>query len=275
LQSDQKIIGTGFTNKNSKFHFLLARFKTDGSLDSAFANGGKNTNGLEAGMAVAILKDDKIVVLTDSSSLKQFTKDGVTDTSFGNGGKVSVPFEAKAIAVQSNKIIVVGVRNNNFAVACYEPTGKLDKAFGINGIAVANFGGNDEAYAAAIQQNGKIITAGSSDSYKLAVARFNWDTKTSLTANAVINDKNDALKRSLSVQLYPNPFQYVLNIDFAATDKMQKRIGIYDMNGKLLLSKCADVNMQLDVKQLPAGTYLIKITDENGKELYSGKVIKQ
>jgi hypothetical protein len=86
---------------------------------------------------------------------------------------------------------------------------------------------------------------------------------------AVVNNKSKLVK------IYPNPFQSILNIDFAETNKIQKSISIYDINGKLLLTKSADCNTQLDVKQLTAGTYLIKINDQNGKELYSGKVIKQ
>jgi len=41
------------------------------------------------------------------------------------------------------------------------------------------------------------------------------------------------------------------------------------------MAKRADGSTQLDLKQLTAGTYLIKISDENGKELYNGKVLKQ
>jgi len=43
----------------------------------------------------------------------------------------------------------------------------------------------------------------------------------------------------------------------------------------LQITKLSDGNTALDVKQLIAGTYLIKINDANGKELYGGKVIKQ
>ena len=82
-------------------------------------------------------------------------------------------------------------------------------------------------------------------------------------------------KENMQVKIYPNPFQSILNIDFSAASKMQKRISVFDVNGKLLITKNSNDNMQLDVKQLSAGTYLIKINDENGKEVYSGKVIKQ
>jgi hypothetical protein len=77
------------------------------------------------------------------------------------------------------------------------------------------------------------------------------------------------------VKVYPNPVQSVLNIEFSGKSILKASITIYDINGKLLLSKFTESNTQLDVKQLTAGTYLIKINDENGKEVYNGKIIKQ
>jgi hypothetical protein len=77
------------------------------------------------------------------------------------------------------------------------------------------------------------------------------------------------------VKIYPNPFQSILNIEFNGTSALKKIINIYDVNGKLLLTKSTEGNTQIDVKQLTAGTYLIKINDESGKVLYNGKVIKQ
>ncbi|HEX5153583.1 MAG TPA: T9SS type A sorting domain-containing protein [Parafilimonas sp.] len=276
LQSDQKIIGTGYTSRAARFYFLLTRLNTDGSLDPSFANNGKNSKGSQTGIAVATLNDDKIIVLTDNSSLKQFSKDGIADTLFGNKGKVSVPFKAKAIAVQSNnKIIVVGTKDNNFAVARYKSSGKSDKAFGTNGIAIADFGGDDKAHCTAIQHDGKIVTAGASDN-KLAAARFNGNAKTAfIISDNVINNAGNASKEFLSIQVFPNPMESVLNIQFNNNNITNKTINIYNVTGKLLLTKSAQGNTQLDVKQLSAGTYLIKINDETGKELFSGKVIKQ
>jgi hypothetical protein len=99
------------------------------------------------------------------------------------------------------------------------------------------------------------------------------------TAVADNTKKDNALavisKENMQVKIYPNPFQSILNVDFNASNKMQKRISVYDVNGKLLIRRASEGNTQLDVKQVTAGTYLIKINDESGKELYSGKVIKQ
>lgn len=77
------------------------------------------------------------------------------------------------------------------------------------------------------------------------------------------------------VKIYPNPFQSLLNIEFVSKSNLNASINIYDANGKLFLTKSAQGNTQLDLKQLTAGTYLIKINDEDSKILYSGKVIKQ
>ena len=77
------------------------------------------------------------------------------------------------------------------------------------------------------------------------------------------------------VSIYPNPIQSTLNIEFNGKSTLKKTISIYDVNGKLLVAKSSASDTRIDVKQLTAGTYLIKITDESDKELYNGKLIKQ
>ena len=77
------------------------------------------------------------------------------------------------------------------------------------------------------------------------------------------------------VSIYPNPVQSTLNIEFNGKSTLKKTISIYDVNGKLLVAKSSASDTRIDVKQLTAGTYLIKITDESDKELYNGKLIKQ
>ena len=78
-----------------------------------------------------------------------------------------------------------------------------------------------------------------------------------------------------AIKVYPNPVQSALNIQFAKTSALQKTISVYNVEGKLLLLKPAGGSTQIDMESLAAGTYLIKINDEDGRELYSGKVIKQ
>jgi hypothetical protein len=43
----------------------------------------------------------------------------------------------------------------------------------------------------------------------------------------------------------------------------------------VLLTKSSEGNTQIKVRQLTAGTYVIRISDKSDKVLYNGKVVKQ
>ncbi|MES2353834.1 MAG: delta-60 repeat domain-containing protein [Pseudomonadota bacterium] len=105
---------------------------------------------------------------------------GDLDLRFGNGGKVVTEFstdfdEARAVAIQSNgKIVAAGnafnssTGNYDFALARYDKNGNLDNSFGNNGKVTTHLSGNtpapfptvETAKAIAIQNNGRIVVAG-------------------------------------------------------------------------------------------------------------------
>lgn len=114
-----------------------------------------------------------------------FAAPGDLDTSFGNGGKVTTPVGtgrdlAQAVALQPDgKMVVVGYAQNDFAVVRYNPSGTLDTSFGTSGtgkvLTPIGSGTQDEAYAVAIQADGKIVVAGftvSGGSLDFAVVRY-------------------------------------------------------------------------------------------------------
>lgn len=99
---------------------------------------------------------------------------GSLDTTFGLGnGKVIVPIiasgdnVARAMALQPDgKIIVVGscgsTTSRDFCVARLDPSGALDTTFSSDGKLTIQVGtGNSDAYAVALQPDGKIVIAGS------------------------------------------------------------------------------------------------------------------
>ena len=113
---------------------------------------------------------------------------GALDMTFNSTGKVVTSFGAgadfaKAIAIQADgKIVVAGVVNisagfspvNRFAIARYNMDGSLDTTFGTSGKVTTAIGTNDSANAVAIQADGKIVAAGSSNNW-LALVRYNTD----------------------------------------------------------------------------------------------------
>ncbi len=173
-----------------------------GSLDLSFGTGGKVTtsfsNGDDTGSDVAIQPDGKIILAgTDTNNtefaLVRYNSDGSLDNLFGTGGKVRTDVRqwndyGKALAILSSGKILVGGSSTNglfteFALVRYNNDGGLDNTFGTGGIAFADVGpAEDQAYAMAVQDDDKIVLAGSSFIYNgvantrdFSVARFNSD----------------------------------------------------------------------------------------------------
>jgi len=194
IQSDGKIVAAGISNG-----FVLARFNTDGSLDTTFGTGGFVSNFSQSGFgwaeAVAIQPDGRIVAVGRSYNainfaLARFNTDGSLDITFGLGGIVRTlvgeSSSSSALAIQSNgKIVVAGEgrigSNPNFALARYNTDGSLDTSFGSGGKVLTPFGSRSLAWAVAIQPDGKIVAAGFSNNgtnYDFALVRYLGDSNT-------------------------------------------------------------------------------------------------
>jgi uncharacterized delta-60 repeat protein len=193
IQSDGKIVTANYGDA-----FTLARYKTDGTLDSTFGNGGKTSNNVSGPLpSVAIESDGKIVVACfaqresgGSFALERYNTNGTLDSSFGNNGTTrnfinggSSNDAPHSVAIQSDgKIVVAGVSGGAsasyaFALARYNTDGTLDGAFGSNGTVrnyIGGSGNNDAAQSVAIQYDGKIVAAGGG-SGGFALARYKAD----------------------------------------------------------------------------------------------------
>ena len=79
----------------------------------------------------------------------------------------------------------------------------------------------------------------------------------------------------MQATLYPNPVKELLNIQLIATGSDEKNIMVFDVYGRSILTKRSNQNsVQLNVAQLTAGTYFVKITDATGRQVFSSKFIK-
>ncbi|MFN6468265.1 MAG: DUF4347 domain-containing protein [Nostoc sp. SerVER01] len=204
LQSDGKIVVAGYTWDNSQSNqpdFALARYNTNGSLDTSFGNGGKViTNlGQDLGYKVLVQPDGKTILVGSIGNgdrvLVRYNTDGSIDTSFGNGGKVNGTNGNTAVILSDGKIIVAGAAISDpnsysasgplidFALARYHSNGSLDTSFGNNGRVLTPIGTSlDTANSIAIQADGKIVVAGyawsvwnGSNKEDFAIVRYNPD----------------------------------------------------------------------------------------------------
>jgi len=129
----------------------------------------------------------------EASATKTFTVTvrgpaGSVDTSFASGKAITTVGQsedyAEALAVQPDgKVIVVGrtaAATTDFAVVRYNRDGDLDTGFGTGGkVTTPINAASDEAYAVALQGDGKILVAGttevSASGYDFALVRYNAD----------------------------------------------------------------------------------------------------
>ncbi|NJL60539.1 MAG: DUF5050 domain-containing protein [Methylacidiphilales bacterium] len=196
IQADGKFAIAGFVwNSTSSYDFAVARYNSDGSLDTSFGNGGKVTTQVSTSSdyaeAIAIQADGKIIVSGTASDSQgtnfasvRYNSDGSLDTTFGSQGKVraTVNSNGYATAIQTDgKILVAGSSSNQFALVRYNSDGSLDTTFGNQGQAttlIADYGATGRKIE--IQTDGKIVISGdayniSSSSYEFALARYNSD----------------------------------------------------------------------------------------------------
>jgi uncharacterized delta-60 repeat protein len=225
IQSDGKIVAAGYTSSGttagSPSNFALARYNTDGSLDTSFDTDGKVTTSIggieDLATAVAIQSDGKIIAAgysyngtTTNFTLVRYNADGSLDSTFGTGGKVVTIFSngstglARDIAIQSDgKIVAAGrsIRRNDdntisggIALVRYNIGGSLDTSFGASGIVVTTF--STEAWwafydaAAVIQSDGKIVVAGYIGPLS-ALFRYQGRTESGFTVTRS-DDRNNA-----------------------------------------------------------------------------------
>jgi uncharacterized delta-60 repeat protein len=165
-----------------------------GTLDSTFVTGGKvifdfpegglecyNARSQSDGKIICVGNGSRKLGSTDAGiAILRFLKNGLPDSAFGKQGCTFInstyySFQtAYAVAIQTdNKIIVAGYGargefedvNYDMIIARLTADSKIDSSFGVNGIAIADYGKGDIAYDIAIQPDGKIIIQGSSSGY--------------------------------------------------------------------------------------------------------------
>ena len=207
IDQDGKIVvaGVSWSNLlNPQFDILVARYNTNGTLDTSFNGDGIAIVPVLAGNdyahAVAIQADNKIVVGGSAengshpdAALLRFTTSGDLDPTFGGGdGIVTTPF-ALGTAFSDIKIRTVGAQeqivgggfvvidrqsgpDEDFFLAAYDTTGTLLGGFGAGGITTAAIGARDDACNhISVQTDGKIVAAGYAEQQNasdFAVARF-------------------------------------------------------------------------------------------------------
>lgn len=196
LQADGKIVLAIYHEVLDSSSFAVMRLNPDGSPDPGFAGGlvvRQFGGGPAEALAVAVQQDGKIVAggfveFNGESKMVvvRFNPDGTPDADFGGDfsfdGLAVADFgpmnESGALAValqKDGRIVAAGVAREggelNFALARFASSGRLDPGFSADGKVVTDFGDNEFARAVAVQKDGRLVAAGTSNE-DFAVARY-------------------------------------------------------------------------------------------------------
>jgi uncharacterized delta-60 repeat protein len=178
VQADGKIVVAGNSNAATGISdFAVVRYNSNGSFDTSFNGTGKVrtafTGNPDTAYSVTVQADGKIVVAGSTGNrdfaVLRYNTDGTLDTGFGadKTGQITVSdpyFDiGQSVLIQADgKIVVAGqsyTTSGNYVVR-YNTDGTLDAGFGAGGKLPSFVGGLP--YSAALQQDGKIVVAGSS-----------------------------------------------------------------------------------------------------------------
>ncbi len=272
VQSDGKVLVAGEKSYGSardwgaagNSSFGVARFSADGILDTTFGTNGWATAFAGNSYAYAIAPvpgpDGKFVVAgygagsySPDFAVARFSSNGTLDTTFSDDGMVTYSYGARtldyayAVAVQDDgKVIVAGAvydtqapgRSYDLLVMRYNANGILDTTFGEQGSGKVrhSIGLNaDYNYSIALQDDGKIVLAGTSlqgaKSYDMVVVR--------LRADGTLDD------RSGGGQGFGTNGGGFTTVDFGWVDYAY---GVdLDSQNRIVVAGCAKVGTQYDL----------------------------
>lgn len=198
VDQDGRLLVVGSDPGVSDDDLAVRRFEPDGSLDASFGTGGLQLvdfGSKENGNALTVLGDGSIVVAGQTSgpssegrnfAVAKLDQNGTPDSTFGTGGQVTHDFagqadNAYAVLEHDGGVLVGGIASNgsdfDFALLRLNSDGSLDGSFGTAGEKFIYFSnGYDLGFSYAVQEDGKIIGAGTADfgavDSKFAVTRL-------------------------------------------------------------------------------------------------------
>ncbi len=180
IQADNKIVIGGWSNDGSITSFALARYNTDGSLDTNFGTNGIVTTTISTNGSTInslVIRSDQLIVAAGTAGINyaaaRYNTDGSLDTSFGGGlGYISVAIPnvqvaAYGLAIQpDNKIVATGFYKPGnveaqMVVVRGNANGALDLTFGTNGVVKANIGNKSVGNFLALDAGGNVVVVGS------------------------------------------------------------------------------------------------------------------
>ena len=218
MQPDGKILACGGKENGSvsDTDFAAFRYNSNGTPDLSFGTDGRSvvpiTGAYDESYDLVLQPDGKIVLFGYSQisgsgfdfSVARLNANGSLDTTFDSDGKATITvgtgadYPGKVLLQPDGKIVLVGTTTGNAgqdgALVRLNSNGSRDTSFGMNGVVVhSTAAGDDLAFDADLQADGKIVTAGgetlggSGTDVGTAIVRYNANgsVDTSFATNGV------------------------------------------------------------------------------------------
>ncbi len=297
LQTDGKIVAGGHVRSGSYYDFAVARYKTNGTLDSSFSFNGWVSTTLSSlsdyCYGIAIQSDGKILAVGSSYdasiviALVRYNTDGSLDNSFGTNGVVKTDINvglidaAHSLTLQSDGKIVAGgtssiALNEDFALTRYKTNGTLDSTFGINGKVTTPVGTDDDiGQDIVLQQNGRIVLVGRANSglnEDIAIARYLSGLNVGVLS---LNDLGN------EVLIFPNPVHGQTELKYELKNDEWIDIVLHDVEGRVVKTFVAKEKRAHGFHRevfnfdetIMSGNYILSIKSESGS--LNIKIVKQ
>lgn len=169
LRPDGHIIIAGYASDGSTHDYALAQLNPDGSLDTTFGIDGLVRTDVGSGFAharAAALQADGKVILAGGHVgkllLVRYLVDGSLDADFGVAGKVELDLQRNSIVediamLEDGRLALTGYFGGDLGLLILDTAGNQ-----IGTPIFTDFGGDESAYAMAVQPDGKIYVVGGS-----------------------------------------------------------------------------------------------------------------
>lgn len=169
LQADGKLVAGGVAvNTSGGTDVALARYNTDGSLDTSFGSDGlvvEHVGDRNQVFDLRVQEDGKIVAAGDSHLLR-YLPDGTLDPTFGSGGIVNEGggFTTRIVIEPSGDVIAAIELSDSFEIRRFRSDGSPDTTFGTRGRVVpglfGSFLNSTPRVDLALAPDGRILIAG-------------------------------------------------------------------------------------------------------------------
>jgi uncharacterized delta-60 repeat protein len=296
IGSDGKIIVSEVANNASgQSVIVLARFTSNGSIDSSFAVDGQLTLsvGVFAIPGFVVLQADGKILLnyvvsydynTYYNFVSRYSPSGVADSLFGTNGTIAVDGSNFVMVEPDQKILVSGnvndARNNSdVTISRYNINGTPDSSFGANGTTITKFAQGETVVngTGAISNNELIVVGFADDPLGIGIlAEYHLGTQTiAIDSSAVVAVVAQPLLTSggdLTITPAPNPTNSSFTIHLVSSSQLSAVTLQLINNQGMVLQTIPDLYPGQTINiggSLHPGIYFLKVINGN-----SAKTIK-